>query len=360
MDLLAILLNQNTSKFDIEYRGYLSNHLSHGLIALHKLGADSNRIQSFYDRYTEHTDFGKLEPAREQEVTITRDNWKEYIGKRTNFSDILQFVKNEAQKVQHSRELIAMYYPYVSEGLVGAAFHGMIQLGYGLEVMNSTTIAEGLAYSIFTSQSLGNIAANPPRSLDLISTVKDVHEDNVTKRIVEKEFTQDLSFQNRIRYLNTNYREHLQKYDLNLDGKSAEDLDKALKQLWSDIVKVYAASNDDFFVLHLVTGTRAFNLIFNELQELQHKKEALQYFWKSVVAAYIARGAPFIDNAKWQIDSKLPDWSTIIAKGIEEPKDHEDEHLIKLVFVCHENDTDVGIDPIHRLVAARKVGLLPW
>ena len=52
------LVQNSTAKYFIEYGGFLSNHISHGIIALHRLGAPPSRIQRFVDWYER-----KLEPG---------------------------------------------------------------------------------------------------------------------------------------------------------------------------------------------------------------------------------------------------------------------------------------------------------
>ena len=83
----------NRSSFHVEYKGYLSNHVDHGLIALFKLGATPNCLEQFYQHYTR-----KLEPKivdpfvhvvdssllnnHLQKETIQNLEWKDLIGKK--------------------------------------------------------------------------------------------------------------------------------------------------------------------------------------------------------------------------------------------------------------------------------------
>jgi len=46
-DLQSLLLENTTRKYYIEYNGFLSNHISHGIIALYRLGASVEQIQRF-------------------------------------------------------------------------------------------------------------------------------------------------------------------------------------------------------------------------------------------------------------------------------------------------------------------------
>ncbi len=48
-DVGKILAATSTAKYFIEYGGFLSNHVSHGVIALHRLEASPDHIQRFVD-----------------------------------------------------------------------------------------------------------------------------------------------------------------------------------------------------------------------------------------------------------------------------------------------------------------------
>ena len=43
----------STQHYNIEYQGFLSNHLAHGVVALELLGASEKRIDLFADEYIE-------------------------------------------------------------------------------------------------------------------------------------------------------------------------------------------------------------------------------------------------------------------------------------------------------------------
>jgi len=45
--LQTLLLENTTRKYYIEYNGFFSNHISHAIIALYRLGATTEYIQRF-------------------------------------------------------------------------------------------------------------------------------------------------------------------------------------------------------------------------------------------------------------------------------------------------------------------------
>lgn len=61
---LALLLND--ASYDIEFGGFLTNHVKHALVALAKLAKDENtpRVERYWSRYTTNTPYNiKLDPA---------------------------------------------------------------------------------------------------------------------------------------------------------------------------------------------------------------------------------------------------------------------------------------------------------
>ena len=44
--------------FDIEFQSYLSNHAKHAIVALQNIHATDDRIQEWWDAYTQETPYG--------------------------------------------------------------------------------------------------------------------------------------------------------------------------------------------------------------------------------------------------------------------------------------------------------------
>lgn len=78
---ISDLLNDRT--YHIEFNGHLTNHVKHAVVALARLGADPERIRSYYDQYAELTPYGyALEAPVASSYVITQSNWKQLFGKR--------------------------------------------------------------------------------------------------------------------------------------------------------------------------------------------------------------------------------------------------------------------------------------
>lgn len=90
------LLLKAHERFDIEYGGFLSNHMTHGLMALDMLGASSERLASWFQEYIKHDVNGsQLEPAQSPgDLTIDENNWNQFKGKRESVTRSFQFLTN--------------------------------------------------------------------------------------------------------------------------------------------------------------------------------------------------------------------------------------------------------------------------
>ena len=83
----------STKKFCIEYGGYLSNHLSHGIVALHKLGASQARVDRFVAQYIPHLEASVPEPS----ASVSSFD-AALLGKRQHFYSLVGFYEGEVAK----------------------------------------------------------------------------------------------------------------------------------------------------------------------------------------------------------------------------------------------------------------------
>lgn len=374
---LCQLLARNRSEFDIEYGGYLSNHMSHYLVALYELGASKERLEKAYEDYSTDT---KLEPARPPTTTITTDTWRDYRGKKSHYLDLVAFFSQELEQLG-VRATLRRYVPDLLEGVCGSAFHGVIQLGYALEVMDVPNIAEGLAYFTYSFYSLGHpktnasatgdeAAATTLRPSDVMALLDRVRQDARFDEV----FTGDskkLGFQKRLHLLAAH--DGIASYDLDfrplilgrhddVSSTRRSRIEALIDLFMLSALKVFASSGYQyFFVLHLVTAFRALKVTLAALCGLSQVEEdvsdddselvssAFGYFWRSVVCSYIAVDRPVVsdvtpdaikhdedeakkekENATSERRKAMSSWADVVA----EVMPSHDEHLVKLVFVC--------------------------
>lgn len=75
-------------------------------------------------------------------------------------------------------------------------------------------------------------------------------------------------------------------------------------------LKIFASLGcTEFFTLHLVTGMRALKIVLREMTSVQPKLLALRYYWRAIVALFIATDKPELSNV-----THIPvDWSRLIS-----------------------------------------------
>jgi len=256
-EVLLKLLARNREEFHIQWKGAskFSNHLSHGLIALYELGASGDRLKQFFDRYSAKLE-KRIPPS--PDVKVTESNWKTFIGKKEHYSELVQFSTDEVKSRGRS-DALNKYVPYLVAGLGGGAFHGLITLGYALEIMDDNNIAEGLAYWTFVFKSFGTPSRKQPDGTRY--ELPPIHPAELLNRLQHEKIFDSLErsgFGDTMNKLaSPEYSEVLGRYDIPIDEANV-NLDKTVNFFMRVAIELfYFTGARDFFLLHGVTAMRA-------------------------------------------------------------------------------------------------------
>jgi Questin oxidase-like len=103
---------------------------------------------------------------------------------------------------------------------------------------------------------------------------------------------------------------------------------------------LYARSGD-FTALHLVTSAHALRTL---LPCVDDPALAVGFYWRAFAAAWGAQGA------QAEVPTEARDWPSLVAAAVAS----DDEHVIKLVDSCREEERAYGGDD-WRLAASRAV-----
>jgi hypothetical protein len=255
------------------------------------------------------------------------------------------------------------YFPALSHGVAGAAFHGLITLGWGLEADCDETVAEGMAYLAFCNLPLGTLAEEGVKKdpLQILKEVKARPELSLSTLFEQyhKDHTDHPGFQTRLKIIRDKHGSALMKeFDLYLDESGSEEYMQATLKTLSQITCEGFANSGyrDFFMLHGITSYRALKMVLRHLHRASDKIVALKHYWRAFVCAYVAQG---------RIDLFIPEkfynlplsWAKIIKPAIK----NDDEHLIKIVYVCKREEEEYGkvLDrDLYRDVAAKALALV--
>ena len=351
-DVGGILRGTDTGKYFIEYDGFLSNHLAHGVIALRRLGASSERVQQFVDWYVprlETSDYDKLDDRPFEDLK----------GERTGFYTILEEYERRLSVLNNDVDrLIKQGYPSLSLGLAGSALHGTIHLGYCYSAGHVKGVLEGLAYTfhsyrpVISSKTDQDLAAFGSGTVDVLDVLKQVRDDRelcdsiIAGAELEKYTSLKLGkFQRQICYLLGDRGDDIWRYVLSVmvptDIKRPDggvDTVKLARRLvyWSVLCYVTSEIRNHFFLLHGVTCAWSLLQIVPIL-ETPDAIAACRNFTAVLVAVYIACKAPELRVPVTETTVDKESWEALINRQFDA---NRDEHCYKLLQVCRDMATD--------------------
>jgi hypothetical protein len=294
--------------FSPSIHGRFSSHLAMALVALHQMGADSERLTATFDEHARH----RPEPRDDRDVLDER---------------IAEVMSDGIEATVRRRV------PALAAGPGSQLFHPMIRLAYALDAGHEGQVAAALLdwerrHHVFPvpavptgSRRLRDVAADLkaatwPHTFDF---------DGIARR---PELAEALA-------------------GVAVDARTLDDV--------SGFAIAAHVTADDFITLHLVTGARA----LRKVGEYVDAEVALQLAGSAAMVmavGYAAVGAPPLLSES-QLDairaSDLPDRASIEQRAIADA----DPHVIKLANVALVEEQRTG-DPLYRYAAARVVELV--
>lgn len=357
--------------FDIEFQSYLSNHAKHAIVALQNIHATDDRIQEWWDAYTQETPYGyqlhKVDQDWDSVQPCSQEQWKKWNGKKVHWQEMSVFMQRELNDRFNGdiSQLIREYAPPLIPGMAGALTHGIIHLGWAIDAKSDWMIVEGLAYLNFCNVGVEpskisvdqeNAETNPLDSFTRIAKTWDTENlaDTWIASVMSKygeDFHSELvpaGFQWQLAKVMHEPHEVATKVPKWL-------LDTPLTTLWENIyrtvVLVYLASRDaegngNFLILHAMTSLWGLEHVLQVIDDEEVTRKSLQQYYTMLVCLLAGSASGFPTSSilsKPSILSKaaneypvtsteIPDWKPIEARGMAE----EEEHNIKLVYVCRE------------------------
>ena len=250
-------------QFDAEYDDGLTNHLPMALIALHRLGASDDRLDSFAKKYAK-----RLVPAPSIVLWPDGKVWNAELGNRDAWSAYRSLFRAWLAK-DGQAAVLAQTLPTLMRGCGAAAFHGMIRGAYAVEALHLNELADALAYWACRHLVLGaasNGTENNPRILldEMAVTFADWSS---TKPLI---FLRMSDIAQVPAFCATAQR-------LRVDENTLPFLAQYAAQL-------YGASGN-FTALHLVTSAHAMRVL---LKFVDAPQEAVERYWTAFAAGFVA------------------------------------------------------------------------
>ena len=396
----------STNRYHIEYSGFLSNHLSHGMLAMHQLNYPFTTIQNYMKWYTAKK---HLEPSLEHipidTVHLTSEQWKDeyskWRGSRTNFYEIYNLFECQLSNPSLYNNDLASFindqFTLVSGGQCGALLHGLIHFGYGISCMNRQMILEGISY---LEHSYLEFAYNPSDeilerhdgNMDIIEVLDLIRSDGTLRKciydhfdevehlkiggiqpplVLLSQYEQPLisqyvaMFRNTIPLLTVNFEENRNCY--------LNEIWRLKQYLLSLTVKLFAYSESleycDFVNLHLVTSAWSLCEILPYLKSIDDINRSVLEYLCVAVAVFVGQMEQDMSKGMGQeakeYSDESADWRYLMAEiayNLKEDALNEifhDEHVYKLVAVVLECLENGMIDEKLAYLAIRKAAEQP-
>lgn len=359
--------------YDIEFNGYLSNHVKHAVIALQRLQAPPERVEEYWDNYTKLTPYDlcvhHVTIPWDQVKPVTEAEFMNLRGKKEKWQEQCVFLQNELENQLDGDvdRLIQkyMYVPSIFPGMAGALTHGIIHLGWAIDSENTWMIIEGLAYLNFAyvgmpENSLVSGAHSDATALDSLTRVaKEFQEKRLQQTWIEatkSRYNKDSGFH--VELIPAGFQWELSKVLAHPHEVAThlplwlDTLD--LASLWEELYRVattlYWATRDDdgngdFLVLHLVTSLWGAEAVSKVINSEDATRVALKHYYAVLVSLLSTSSGGFpsqesLETAAEELGSHKNDnledetklWSAVVAKALPEIE----EHNIKLVYVMRE------------------------
>jgi hypothetical protein len=330
-----------------EARGYsaefgedLSNHAAMAMLAQRRLGGTEADLRRFLDAYAITN---PLRPMAASPILITRETWRDHLGTRAAESAYRAFFSAELSRVGDATTLIRAYLPDLLPGIAASALHALMRLAYAVDSDDRAEVAEALGYWCATFLPLGEGVGSAPITAEPAE---------VLLRIAATPSLRAMTFDDGLLW--HAMRETAAMPDFAPVHDWLEIGPDTLGRIARDSLHVMAATME-FCALHAVTGTHWLRMLMPVLAPADQAR-AIRYFWQAIASVYPKMEFPLpliAAEAARQRALPAPSWEAIAAAAVAS----NDEHDISLVWSSRCEEQHWG-DPLYRIIAARRVGLM--
>lgn len=323
-----------------EFAKTYANHAPMVLVALSKLGGSEERLYEFFNFYR---DFKQLLPFVPEVAPIVEVEWAESIGQRDREADLRVFFAGEVARLGVEGAL-ARYMPRLAPGVGASALHALMRLAYGLLRMDHAEIAAALAYWTATYLTMPPSTGAPPITDDPAEVLRLVAEIEPLHHLTVKELL----------WHNMRQSAAVPEFAPVVDWLAIGP--DTPKKLAAASLALFAGTMD-FCALHAVTGMHWMRIVMPYCDE-PTQAMLQRHFWQAIAGVMVEMrfpAIPLVEELEAWRQIKTPDWAEIKAAAV----NSNDEHDLSLTFSASEEQKIYG-DRLYTLVAARRVGLLPF
>ncbi len=323
---------------DAEYGHNLASHLPMALVALKRLGADEARLTAFAERYA-----ARLHPAPPAEPWPAGDAWAGRLGDPAAWP-AYRALFSEWFDHEGAPSVLPQVLPRLMQGVGAAAFHGPIRAAYALAAGHSHELSDALAYwacrwfsvspsgsaSAPASPASARGATQRPRSVGAAAALGALRLAPLPGSLIAERMALAREQPAFVRCVEAG------EPAARTEAQRAQGL-RTLAELAATL---YAASGN-FTVLHLVTSAHAVRTLLPWLDD-EDRPAAVAHYWAAYAAGCAASGldlARAVPGAAAAAAAQpLRSWPALVEAAVAS----DDDHLIKIVDVCREEERHHG------------------
>ncbi|ORY08868.1 hypothetical protein BCR34DRAFT_488202 [Clohesyomyces aquaticus] len=355
---LKHLLKANHANHSIIYHQLrFHNHAPHILGSAYILGGTHEHLNDIYESEAQ-----ELEPWHDSPAEITKDDWRDFLGKREYQRAFVDFFEDQMVAKKYDWKLLLDEYLFQGKeplinGLISGLGHPLIHLGYAYELGSRTIAIEALAMGSCFYSSLHKYLddpaytkpANTPSTspLDILQSVRtdkrfdglyDHRSGDISKVLEEREEAL-LEFWN--------------AWELPNPKEQFEESQRTAVALFVG-TDPPETNKFDFFLAHVLTSSHAIRILL-PLVPAKYHINLVRQWWLFTLAVYIAQVRPEIKvDAIEGYGLKGRDWKFVVDTALR--SSHSlDAHFVKALRSMKVAAETWGDDSQFYLKAAVKV-----
>ena len=288
------------------YGSGFSVHLPMVLIALFRMGATPARLEACAATSM------RMPQARDVAMQpIDAACWDAQLGKQDAFMPYRVFFTEQLAQASVDA-VLARFLPRLLDGMVGAGFHAVIRLSYGLDLRVRDEIAAGLAYLASAFDPLG--------AADL--------RGNASSRTMREAFDAAHALAGAVTEPRGRIIDAIRNGMRDPAYAAGEAIDEAqlsLHSLAEAALQTYLAK-PSIYTVHLVTTAHALQVIDGDYRI---ERPVTSIFWRCILAMHVAVGAA-APSAMAIRATGSDGWNALFAAAVGK----SDDHAIKFTYSC--------------------------
>lgn len=324
--------------FSTEFAKTYANHAPMVLVALDRIGGSERRLRDFFEAYR---DYKELLPTGPAVTPLDADTWTAALGQRDREADLRAWFTAEVARLGWE-DALRTYLPQLAAGVGASALHALMRTAYAILREDPQEIAISLAYWASSYLALPPATGAAPVTKDpaeILARVTDI--DAMHHLPMHELLWQNMAESGRC----PAFMPVVDWLEIDAD---------TLRRMASASIVLFAATQD-FSALHAVTGVHWLRIVLPYC-DAETRDTMLRVFWQCIAALMGEMKFPALPPAaeveRWRA-LPAPVWDDIFAAAALS----YDEHDISVTFSGSEEDKVYG-DPLYRLAAARRVGLI--